>query len=305
MENKLNNIDKLIIDKEYTYKELCEILEWKYATGNTKRAQINLLKDHYEVKKEKTKYLIVRKKSQEEILKNTESKVFSSMLCNSLIDWLVAEDSKIVVATYREIMEKNGMVNSKYFPVKYGKETIYIKTPYAVSEEEVENNKNRWMATSEKILRQQIDQSCEKIRKRSLCTIGKTFKLYKKLENGVILSSCASEEQEREILKFQQEGLKLVGAKSLNEIYYLDPMLKMRYREYILAQLRAKLGYDFYANAIKFNVVDDLAHRAEYSRFEINQGAYKVLTESKQITKYIPEYISKPMGEETIDILNN
>lgn len=67
MENKLNNINKLVIDKEYSYKELCEILEWKYATGNTKRAQINLLKDHYEIKKEKTKYLIVRKRAQEEI----------------------------------------------------------------------------------------------------------------------------------------------------------------------------------------------------------------------------------------------
>ena len=38
----------LELNKEYTYKQICEILGWKVSAGNSKKAQINEIESAYD-----------------------------------------------------------------------------------------------------------------------------------------------------------------------------------------------------------------------------------------------------------------
>lgn len=169
------------LNQSLTYKQLCEELNIQFKkSGRNRDLQIQSLQEQYEIEKlpQRNSYIIHRELSPEEKQYIQDSKNYSNYITNLLLNIIAEEHNSTCTFTIRELRERTGMVNEEYFPVKYHKHDITIKTPSNYTGN-TNSTKQEWIGISDKMDEAIINYCFTKLKKKGLIEYYSSYKFYK------------------------------------------------------------------------------------------------------------------------------
>lgn len=207
-------------NEEIKYKELCQMLNEKEVAGGTNREkQLTRLNKKYVIEKVgRGKYIIKRCRTEEEIKLNNDKKNYSNYLQATLLNMIANNPEIEMIFTYRQIRENLMMVNSKYFPVKYGKEKILYDVPQSYAQDEdskpIHFLEEDWIEIADQHDKAAIKYALKCLKDKKLLTsLNETYLFYKfeKDKNGNQVYHIpveATKEQLSEINQLQLDYIK-------------------------------------------------------------------------------------------------
>jgi hypothetical protein len=223
------NFDLLLKDKQYTYKEICDLTGEKYNYGSSKKSQIKAWCKNYEIKKDKNYFTIIRKKTQKEIAEEDINQTYELLLKHIIYKVLLKSNGKTKLFTLNSMMRLSGFINQNYLMAKYNSESI---------EKMVESN---FISTidNETIYSEDIDNF-----------IAKTEPNYRfKIKN--ILNKMADEN----IIAYNEY---LYGVKCIHGYNHSFEPSEDEIKKFI------SIGYDILKNEIKVECKSDLTKEQRY-----------------------------------------
>lgn len=289
-----------------SYKELCKELKIEYKEHKSRDLQLSQLKEQYDIEKvlgERGKYIIHRELSEEEKQYIKDSKNYSNYITNLLLNLFAQNNNPTCTYTIRELREITGMVNGKYFPVKYHKHEIEIVYPSTYSGN-INSTKQEWIGISDKMDEAIINYSLSKLKKKGLIEYYTTYKFYNivaKDNDKAIFNPphILTDDELSEFLQIQAETLKELGLKSKEELHYCSEGQKAIYygkmNEYITSK-----GYTNYARAITIIKPKELNKIAGYFAERFNQLQVQKYLKSKRF-KTIPPFLHESMVKQVIE----
>lgn len=123
------NTELLEVGKKYSYKELVELLDINYATGNAKQKQLRDLSRYLNLEKQGTKYLlkeIYNPPMPQEVQFPSYAKYVNEMVDMMLV-YLFNKASEIVILDFNELYNVCGLVNKQYLFYNGRKEELAQK----------------------------------------------------------------------------------------------------------------------------------------------------------------------------------
>ena len=289
-----------------SYKELCTELQIEYKEHKARELQLNQLKDKYDIEKLKNqrgKYIIHRELSKEEQQYIQDSKNYSNYITNLLLNIIAEEHGATCTFTLRELRERTGMVNEEYFPIKYHKHCITIKTP-ANYTGNVNSTKQEWIGISDKMDEAIINYCLTKLKKKGIIEYYNSYKFYKiepQTTNTTIFNPphILTEEELSDFLQFQIDTLKELGLKSKQDLHYCSEIQRERYYN-IMNQYVCQKGYTNYARAITIIKPKELHKVVGYFAEKFNALQVQKYLKSKRF-KTIPPFLHETMVEQVIE----
>ena len=301
-------------NKEINYKELCQMIGEDEVVGGANRdRQLSRMNKNYVIEKVgRGKYIIKRKRSEEEIKLNSDTKNYSRYLQAILLNMIANYPEIEMIFTYRQIRENLMMVNSKYFPVKYHNEFIEYDIPAAYEKDP--NNKpiyfleKDWIEIADQHDKAAIRYALKCLKEKDLLTaLNETYLFYKfqKDENGNTIYYKpieATKEQLSEIHQLQLDYIKAnipeyeiesikdkIAKKEEDfiELNYSGYLIKAMYSHgpevvkgyyQIIEDYIKDLGYDRYSRAFKIIRPKNLNSVAGYFAPRFNE---------KQVEQYL------------------
>ena len=170
------------LNQPMSYQELCQELNLEpKKSGRNRDLQIEKLKEQYDIEKlldQRGKYIIKRELTEDEKQYIQDSKNYSTYITNLLLNLFAQDHNPTCTFTIRELRERTGMVNEDYFPVKYHKHCITIKTP-ANYTGNVNSTKQEWIGISDKMDEAIINYCLTKLKKKGIIEYYNSYKFYK------------------------------------------------------------------------------------------------------------------------------
>lgn len=131
--------NKLTLNQEYTYKELCTILDQPVKQGNSKKRHLTEFSRFFSYTKNKTKYKVIE--IYPEPLPYLNNVSTSHKYNNDMIDLILAyiysEGKEVLYLTHMDFILICGLANELY--KKYGKEYKDLNKEYDISLDQISN----------------------------------------------------------------------------------------------------------------------------------------------------------------------
>ena len=298
-------------NEELSYSQICiELGDKELKGGRQREKQFNRWNKVYKINKPKRgKYIIVRKLSNQEIQNIQDKDNYSQYLQNLLLNLFANQKEISQTYTYRDLREHLSMVNSHYFPVKYGKEnlttianaSINIKTGRFEIDESIVANEEEWFTIADNHDKDVLKYAINKLNEQNLVTVYPTYIFYKNEktnENIRVLSQrIATKEEKAELDQIKLDITKSENKKSFNEIYR-DKNLLTKYNKMVGAFLKG-IGYDSYAKAYTVDRPANLKSVVDYFAPKFNSMQVIRYLNSKRF-KMIPPLIHEHLTDELI-----
>lgn len=289
------------------YKQLCEELKLEYKTNKARELQIEKLKEQYDIEKlsdQRNRYIVRRELTEEEKQYIQDSKNYSIYITNLLLDIFSQSTSATCTFTIRELRELTGMVNNKYFPVKYHKEEVDIRPPMEYHGN-LYQTKQEWLGISDKMDEAILTYALGKLKKKGIIEYYNTYKLFKIVaqdENNKVFfpPHILTEEELSEFLQKQAEALQTIGLDSKQQLFYCSEGQRAEYYR-IMNKYVLDLGYTNYARAITVIKPKELYKFANYFRENFNKLQVQKYLKSKRF-KTIPPFLHQAMTDNLIKI---
>ena len=298
----------MILNIPISYQELCEELKLEpKKSGRNRDLQIEKLKEQYDIEKltdQRGKYIIKRELSEEEKQYIQDSKNYSNYITNLLLNIFAQDFNSSCTFTIRELRERTGMVNGEYFPVKYHKADVKIKTPASYSGN-LNNSKQEWIGISDKMDEAIISYALSKLKKKGLIEYYYTYKFYKieqQDENHTIYypPHILTEDELSDFLQVQANALKTLGLGSKQQLHFCSEGQKAAYYGIMNRYIYEK-GYTNYARAITIIKPKELYKLVGYFSERFNQLQVQKYLKSKRF-KTIPPFLHEQMIDGLIKI---
>ena len=209
--------------------ELCDKYGVSYNKNHADRCRKQLEK-YCIFERKGNNYTIIRELTNEEKLLMSDK--FTDYMSDILIKHL-SNKGRQVTYTYAELFELTGMINhnwregrSNIYGEIYKKKNETDKFNYALSQEEkkdgisdsliIEYNLKRFFKTSNRLLKEIVNNSLTSIEKKHLLYWDKTYKLYilPKDKGDYLIERNATEEERSKILDWTKEALDKLGYKT-------------------------------------------------------------------------------------------
>lgn len=294
-----------------TLKELCEKYDIKYQSNHADKIRKQLSK-YCEFKQQGRDYTIIRE------LTDVEKLAFNSKFSDYITDLLIKQLSlsKTTVFTYTELFENLGLVNEFY---KKARSNIYSHKPYYetpkfiydITDYElnngdteyhiIENNLYKFFISSSKILKEIIRNSLNSMQKRRLLYWKPTYRVYKKLDNGSVISYNCDKELAGKILDWENEALSYLGYKT--KWFGKDTKAKNYLNQYVNQHLN-QYGYNYYTDAVDLTLATESIKREAHKidcQYILNNNIQTKLLESKEMDNII-KTLNKQFIKEYVDI---
>lgn len=304
------------------YKQLCEYLGEPPIEGGGRNRQLHIerLGQFYEIQKVgRGDYNIVRKYSPEEVKTLEAISKYSDYISDSLVYYLSNVDGYSETITYYDMYEITKMVNSNYHKGKsnlnFGRfwiETQKFNSPKdevldIESDDVITSNLFSFFRISKNMLKKNIKNAVESMRKKKLIEYYETYVLYRQVQkDGVTYmeSHTCNEKEASAMLDIFALGRELVGAKDVQQLYYilLDKSKATTYYDFVAEQIQQQFGYDMYTEAIHF-ILSKEALRIElkYNKsLQININVQNQMLNSNEIHKYIRQHLNEQFVKEYI-----
>ena len=116
-----------LIDKKIwiNYKKLTEIFGLPYLSGSKKISQLESLNQQYIIERRKSKYLVVREKTPQEIEESREYKTYNMLLETCFYNYLSQCEGNEVILTIPKLIQTLKLVNENYYYGKYNQDEVY------------------------------------------------------------------------------------------------------------------------------------------------------------------------------------
>lgn len=296
----------------YTYKEMCILMnELPISTGGKDRqTQLNRWQKKYKIEKpSRGKYVIIGETSPQEVLLKHKD-MYCSLIIRGLLSYLSKMENDSSTLTYYEIFEKLNMTNLKYHKAKnailsgYGVKEEVSKFEDCISQnmalECYNKDKNililqtleKQFEISKELLKELVDYAIDKLKKNKVLFCYDTYKLYKVPQKGMpTVPHVATNKELATILNIEEQVLLSLGLSSKQDLAKRknDKQLYKQYKQQVSKQIKQKLGYDGYSQAIKFVYGQD-ALKVEYNYYhkkELNSKVQDKLLSSKGFTNFL------------------
>lgn len=201
-------------NKNYKYRDVCNIFNLIPSNGSKQRTQINQLKKDYEIIIKngfynfKRKYTTEEKNSME--IKGMYQKLFEGILSNLLSQ----QEGHSFCFSMMEILIHCGIVNIDYRYCRYNIQNASIILNNDVTELET------YMIKSYNLLSRLVKDILKNLESKSLIKCRRGYRLFKTTNYGTETYTVPMESlDESKIIKFEEETLKELGLSKINEIY--------------------------------------------------------------------------------------
>ena len=292
------------LEKELSYRQLCEEfnLEPAMNSGKKRKLQLEYLQNLYNIEKtKKGKYIIHREYTEEEKALSQAEKNYNNFVQAALLD-LIADGDIKQVYTYTDFRKKLYMVNKNYFLYKYGKEEIDIKVPYDFPNDLVEEFEGRWFNIVEEHDKYILKTNLTKLRTRGLIDYYESYmlrKIYHYGQNKIYeKAQLATDEQRAIIEQAKLDFMDSVEVKSIQDLYKLGPKTVKRYYQAIGDKIH-ELGFDEYSKAFVVSRASELKRLVDFFAPKFNNAQVNRLLKSKRFG-IIPKSIHEQMVEKAI-----
>lgn len=294
--------------------ELCDKYGVTYNGKHTDKCRKQLEK-YCIFERKGNNYTIIRELTDEEKLLMSDK--FTDYMSDILIKHL-SNEGRQVTYTYSELFEVTGMINHNWregrnnvYGEAYKKKNETDKFDYALSQEEkedglsnsliIEYNLKRFFKTSNKLLKEIVNNSLTSIEKKHLLYWDKTYKLYifPKKKGDYLIERDATEDERSKILDWTKEALDKLGYKT-----EWIPVEKDRiaFNKFIDDKIKENFGFDTYAKAVRLTLAQDSLKREAYKidcRRMLNNNVQTKMLESKEMDliikalnkQFVSEYI--------------
>ncbi len=311
---------------EFKYKdEFCPLLSLDVKTsGKAKKLQLNKLRQYMELDTSNRKIKIVKIYDENEIRLIEQHGKFTSYIENILINSLIKYNSHDydVRLTYREIFERIGILNKKYYevlrpnkPTDIGKrEYINTVSNYMnIDEKSIALNLNFFFEYTENLLKRMIKDSLKSMEKRKLIITSKSFRLYRKTINyktkkEYIEKKDCNDEETSIILKIYRDVMNNFGINKENEIFYLLEEDRAMFFKDINGRIHEELGYEVHSPTFKLILAEgafDMEYEPSLNSRILNQNVQKKLYTAKSIDKVVVEKQRKKFIEDLVALSGN
>ena len=292
------------LEKELSYRQLCEEfnLEPAMSSGKKRKIQLENLQNSYDIEKtKKGKYIIHKQYTEEEQQLLQAEKNYNNFVQAALLD-LIADGDIKQVYTYTDFRKKLYMVNKNYFLYKYGKEELDIKVPHDFPNELVEEFEGRWFNIVEEHDKYILKTNLAKLRTRGLIDYYESYMLRKIYHYGpnkiYEKAQIATDEQRAIIEQAKLDFMDSVEVKSIQDLYKLGPKTVKQYYQAIGNKIR-ELGFDEYSKAFVVSRASELKRLVDFFAPKFNNAQVNRLLKSKRFG-IIPKSIHEQMVEKAI-----
>ena len=294
--------------------ELCDKYGVAYNKNHADRCRKQLEK-YCIFERKGNNYTIIRELTDEEKLLMSDK--FTDYMSDILIKHLSSKGRQVTY-TYSELFELTGMINHNWregrnnvYGEAYEKKNETDKFDYALSQEEkegglsnsliIEYNLKRFFKTSNRLLKEIVNNSLTSIEKKHLLYWDKTYKLYifPKKKGDYLIEKVATEDERSKILDWTKEALDKLGYKT-----EWIPVEKDRiaFNKFIDDKIKENFGFDTYAKAVRLTLAQDSLKREAYKidcRRMLNNNVQTKMLESKEMDlivkalnkQFVSEYI--------------
>lgn len=292
------------LEKELSYRQLCEEfnLEPAMNSGKKRKLQLERLQNSYDIEKtKKGKYIIHKQYTKEEQQLIQAEKNYNNFVQTALLN-LFAEGDVVQTHTYSSFRKGLYMVNDNYFLYKYGKENIDIKLPKDFPDDFAEEFEDRWFNIVEAHDKYVLKSNLLKLKEKGFIEYNETYLLYKIIKSGnnkiYSKGQIATTKEWAEIEQTKLEFMKDNNAHSIQELYQLSPQKIKQYYATILTKIK-ELGYDNYAKAFIISRPSGLKKMIGFFAPKFNNAQVTRLLKSKRFG-IIPKSIHEQMIEKAI-----
>lgn len=292
------------LEKELSYRQLCEEFDLEPAmnSGKKRKLQLENLQNSYDIEKtKKGKYIIHRQYTEEEQQLLQAEKNYNNFVQAALLD-LIADGDIKQIYTYTDFRKKLYMVNKNYFLYKYGKEDLDIKAPHDFPNGLVEEFEGRWFNIVEEHDKYILKTNLAKLRTRGLIDYYESYMLRKIYHYGTNKiyekAQIATDEQRAIIEQAKLDFMDSVEVKSIQDLYKLGPKAVKQYYQAIGNKIR-ELGFDEYSKAFVVSRASELKRLVDFFAPKFNSAQVNRLLKSKRFG-IIPKSIHEQMVEKAI-----
>ncbi len=293
--------------EEITYKQLCEEMkEPPQQNGKGRQNQLNRWGKQYNIEKiGRGKYVIKREWTEDEKIELKDSENYSKYIRAILLKFIASSPELTTIYTYRDFREHLSMVNSHYFPVKYNREQLDIKTPFNFEYDE-EGLKSDWFNIADAHDKYIINYSLAKLKEDGLLSsCEECYVFYKKIiedKKVCVIKRVCTKEEKATIDQIKLEFIKSKGVKTFRDIFLMGPIVLSEYYSQINDYVRS-LGFDRYAKAFAITRPVNLKKVANYFAPKFNKMQVNRYINSRRF-KTIPPFFHEQMTEKLIKIEN-
>lgn len=202
-------------NKEYTYKEICEVLNLERKGGDAKKKQLKELQKYYNYTKNGTKFYINEIISKESFVEKNKRNQTCGNIEHILMTTLSRlDDKQIYFASNKELLLLCYAINNNYYSILNDKfyNSYMVKKHFGFDNSFVE-----YVEITYDLLRPMLKTCLNSMQSKKEISLNKGYKLVK---NNIVFN-CVSETEDlgKELFKIQGDAMKELGIKSDRELY--------------------------------------------------------------------------------------
>ena len=316
--NKYQELLSTYIGETKMYKEWCQILNEEPKRGKAKNTHLKQWNQYMDIVSNNRKLTLVSVYNDENLQLIEKHGKFTTYIENFLTLYFEKCDSKYVILSNKDILEKAYMVNSNYFKGKRNPYDYVKNFQLPLKEEDIPDEEyalrktldesSIFFSASYRLLKRIIYDSLVSMENRLLIQKNKTFRLYKNYidKNGIARSThhdCNDDEIQR-ILSVQYKTLAQFNKSAPSydngdKKYYIDDIrnihiLHKREKDEFYNMLNNNIqeefkqeGYNAYSVAWKINLADKSCFQREINKMnfaKLNENVQDKLLNAKDLS---------------------
>lgn len=287
---------QLSINQEYTYKELCTLLNQPVKYGNAKTRHLLEFSRFFEYEKIKTKYKIteIYNPPIPYIPVIQDSHKYNADMINVILAYLYSTGKEVLYFSYMDFILICGLANELYR--RYGKEYSELSKKYNIDIKQIGD----FYSTSYQTFKRIINSALESMQKRNIIECINTYVISERINNSktnpITRLREVTNEEYLSLMVIQDEVLEELHLSSKNELWY-KPDLRYKYNDLFLKHVHEKQPYwEACFKTIKILSPAPLIRKAVDSdeiRKQLNTKVFKVLHD-KTVKQYTDLLINSP-----------
>ena len=258
-----------------SYKEMCDRLGIRYASGNTKISQMKEMERYFTYKKDGNKFIITEVFSKPKKKKaNKKNNAYGELVQILLADYLIKTNEKILVRSGQRLMREVGLVNQRY---KTNKENF---NDYTISSNIDRDVILDFFDTTDATFSSAIRSALKGLEQRSVVMFSEDY-IVKELGSAEHRLSTPKEIQK--IMQIRRKLLDEMNYSSLRKVLFSSD--QYRYKEEWSKRLQAEMGLEFVYKGYIINVLKTALPEQQLRLIEEISSSEKIeslLTESQQ-----------------------
>lgn len=284
--------------KEYSYAKFCPIIGLDRLTGNAKERQLKDLETICEIQKNKSKYLFVRMRNEDEIVLFNERAKYLPFIGNLLTEIILEKiengecENGIYYLTTPQSLEMFGLVNQNFMLLHNNSHKWQYRTNAVKNHNNDFSMKdvNTFMTIAySNILKPIIRDSFRAIDNQYGIVIQRAYKCFIKNDEGVIIKNyLATSKTGQKITGIAGKTLEMIGISSMDKLFLQKQSVIREYYSICNIMCKEQLGYDMFCQCYAISINEERLNKIyNWSRWamkkELNRRAVERIESAKQL----------------------